>query len=83
MKKNLLSAGLILTAALLFSSCSKKDWSCDCSYEVDAIFFTLTETESETYEKVNEEDAQADCDAFGVTVRNTAPMATCTLTELD
>jgi hypothetical protein len=83
MKKNLLSVGLILAAGLMLSSCGKKDWRCDCSYTVDAFFFVVTETESETYEKVKEEDAQSDCDAFGASVRATEPTATCTLTELD
>jgi hypothetical protein len=81
MKNRLLTVSLVLSSMMLLSSCGKKDWICECSYEVDAFFFVVTESESETYEKLTEEDAQADCDAFGNTVKSVQPTAACTLTE--
>ena len=83
MKKNLISVSLIVAAGLMLASCGKKDWRCSCSYTESSFFFPITYSENETYEKVREDDAQSDCDAFGDSFKMEYPDATCTLTELD
>jgi len=74
---------LILSAGLLLSSCGKKDWTCSCSYTVDAFFFTYDETVNEQILDAKEDDAEADCDAFEADIQADFPSATCLLSEND